>query len=157
MKAYRTTRRAGRMAWYAICAVGLNGVVGCQDSATGPTAEPGPMTNTDVVILVTDEPADAGEQVEVILQFPETDRSADLVFHVTLTWDPASFDYVDAPPLRYWKVLDIDLEGGWVRLQVSDPDSLEDDRITLIFVALRDADMSGFAADALIRPKLFEG
>lgn len=157
MKAYTTTRRAGRMAWYAIYAVGLNGVVGCQDSATGPTAEPGPMTDTEVVILVTDDHADAGEQVEVILQFPETDRSADLVFQATVTWDPASFDYVDAAPLRYWKVLDIDLESGWVTLQVSDPGSLEAGRITLIFVALRDTDTSGFAADALIRPTLFDG
>lgn len=157
MRAHTTTRLAGRMAWFAICGVELTGIAACQESATGPQSGSEPMTSAEVIILVSDEHADPGDEVRVNLQLPETERGTEGVIQATVTWDPTSFEYVARQPLRGLEILSSDLESGWMRVQASYLRFVEDGGIRLTFVALRAAETSGFAAHANIRPAAFDG
>ncbi len=106
MSVFTTKKLTGRMAWVSICAVGLTGLVGCQDSATGPKIELQPMTTTDVNIILPDDDAEAGDEVEVMFQLREIEGDGNVVLEGTVTWDPTSFEFVDTAPLGSVQVLD---------------------------------------------------
>ena len=147
MSEFMAKKLAGRMAWVSICAVGLTGLIGCQDSATGPKIELQPMTTTDVNIILPDDYAEPGEEVEVMFQLLEIEGDGNVVLEGTVTWNPASFEFVDTAPLGSVQILDSDFESGRMRVR-RDLGPLEDGWIVVIFVALRGAETSGFTADA---------
>lgn len=158
MRVYETQSRAVRTAKLLILAASLAALAACQDAVTGPPVDTAQPASNEVTSFVSKDHADAGEEIRVSLELPQDFVENPYgVVRVTITWDPLDFEYLGTVPLRGLQVVASDLEAGWITIQTTDPELLDRELISLVFVALRDADTSSFHTHALINSAPLDG
>ncbi len=145
MRAFTIERRARRIAVFVFCALGLS-ATGCDKPITAPTARDPGAPPSETRIQVSPGYARAGEQVRVEFRMPKT-AGVDAGIYSSMSWDPAGFEYVGTEPSRLSQYLVGNPKAGWMFLPQSDASGLNVDRVTLLFVALKDTETRGFAVD----------
>ena len=139
MSAHRAAKRYGRAALALVLAVGSIGLMGCDESPSGPEIPDG---LDPVVVNGETAPVRAGGYIGVIVSTPE---EGDAWFRATVSWDPSGFEHIRFDPHRPSVHTTEDLDAGWIAVEDETTPYLPKGQIVFLFRALRDTNTSGFS------------